>query len=100
MNESVAWTSASVEDTAPSVLVRVEPAATVTFPVPPETAKFAAVPVRVQAPPVSADPQPPATVLANASFASRLAGGTAVTVTSCVTAPVTIWLSVTVSVTG
>ena len=59
---------------------------------------FAAVAERVHAPPLSAVPQPFATVLTNASAASAVPVPE-VTITDLDAVPVADWLSVTVSVT-
>ena len=68
-------------------------------PTPEATEKFAAPPETDQAPPVSAVPQPPATVRANASAANGASAGGVVTVTSCDVWAVAPSSSVTVSVT-
>ncbi len=67
-------------------------------PVPPPTEKFDAPPVIVHAPPLSALPQPPATVRANESVANGVTAPCD-TVIGLVTVPVAPWLSVTVKVT-
>ncbi len=69
------------------------------LPTPPPTEKLLAPPVRVHAPPVSAVPQPPATVRPNESVANGVIPPCAVTVIGLVTVPVAPWLSVTVRVT-
>ena len=87
------------EDTWPRVAFRVDPAFAATRPTPDATESFV-VEFTVHGPPVSAVPQPAATVRPNASCARAPAGGGADTVTDCVGVAVAPSSSVTVRVTG
>ena len=86
-----------MEETWPRVAFRVDPALAATRPTPEATESFV-VEFTVHGPPVSAVPQPAATVRPNASCASAPAGGGgADTVTDCVAPRVVLVPSLTVA---